>query len=81
MGTAWDAAARPFFPARGERLMTDSLCDGGMGGGGCWNFSLVEAMRRTERRPGMPTLGCSHEEAVPDSLLAGMLQRVVAAIY
>ena len=59
-----------------------------MGGGGCWNISFVHAVKsrhpdgqQTARPPaGMPSCSCDPSDTATNDLLAGMMQRVVAAV-
>eukprot|EP00937_MAST-01D_sp_MAST-1D-sp2_P003125 g3125.t1 len=83
----WGAA--PFFPNATDTLIMNDLCCGGFHGWGCWNFSFRSggidragghATGPQKIRPGMPSTACSAQDTAPNDLLAGMVQRVVAAV-
>ena len=78
-----------FFPTAEDQLVSDTECDGGMGApsrpdNGCWNISFVDELPAVTSgakiRPGMPSCDCTSSDTAPNDLLAGMMQRVVAAI-
>lgn len=74
-----------YFPKAAETIV-GGLCPGGFHGWGCWNFTYVgsEVDRAQPRRgggqPGMPSVSCTAANTEPNDLLAGMMQRVVAAV-
>ena len=77
----------PPIPKATDALVSDTLCDGGFDGYGCWNFTRpaagADARGRRARggRPVMPNCDCTPAESDGNhSFLAGMVQRVVAAI-
>ena len=84
-----DYAARGYFPTEADKLISDTTCDGGFNGAGCWNITYTSRNKGgngtdvdEQLRDGvvMPSCSCSSQEPVKDDLLAGMVQRVVAAV-
>jgi CubicO group peptidase (beta-lactamase class C family) len=72
---------KEFFPTVDNPIVIGAGCEGGMGGGGCWNITVSEQKRPAGGvKAGMPSCSCGEDETAENDLLSGMMQRVVAAI-
>lgn len=71
---------KEFFPTVNDSIVIGGGCEGGMGGGGCWNITVSNPKRPAGLKAGMPSCNCGEDETAENDLLSGMMQRVVGAI-